>query len=70
VTVGDNVSVQALVNGSTITAERVTDLTQLQANGKAWQPNFAPPAAGSGSSSSSSGGSVSGDDNGPGPSAA
>jgi hypothetical protein len=38
---GDEISIQALVNGSTVTAERVTDLTQLQANAKSWAPGSA-----------------------------
>jgi hypothetical protein len=36
VKVGDTVSVQALTDGPTITAQRVQDVTQLQANRPAW----------------------------------
>lgn len=70
VAVGDDISVQALVSGSTVTAERVVDLTQIQANGKSWAPAgggapfgphpFGPPTSGG----------TDGDDNGPGPAAA
>jgi hypothetical protein len=38
VKVGDTVSVQALADGSTITAQRVQDVTQLQANRPVWRP--------------------------------
>ena len=38
VKVGDMVSVQALANGSTITAQRIQDVTQLQASRPAWAP--------------------------------
>jgi hypothetical protein len=46
VKVGDTVSVQALVDGSSITAQRVQDVTQLQANRPAWGhgPGTAAPA--------------------------
>ncbi len=36
VKVGDTVSVQALADGTTVTAQRVQDVTQLQANRPAW----------------------------------
>jgi hypothetical protein len=45
VKVGDDISVQALTSGSTVTAERVTDLTQLQANRKSWVPSGTGPSA-------------------------
>jgi hypothetical protein len=45
VALGDEVTIQALVSGSTITAERVTDLTQLQANKKSWAPDPPTPSA-------------------------
>ena len=41
VKVGDTISIQAVVNGSTVTAERVLDLTQVQANRPSWAPG--PP---------------------------
>jgi len=40
---GDEVSIVGLVSGSTVTAQRVVDLTQVQANRKAWAPG--PPSA-------------------------
>ena len=51
VKVGDTVSVQALANGSTITAQRVQDVTQLQASRPAWgrRPSTAPVPAARGS---------------------
>jgi hypothetical protein len=47
VKVGDMVSVQALANGSTITAQRIQDVTQLQASRPAWaqRPSSAPVPA-------------------------
>ena len=41
---GDQVTVEAVVNGSTVTAERVMDLTQLQANRQAWVPGAGAPS--------------------------
>jgi hypothetical protein len=41
VKVGDTISIQAVVNGSTVTAERVLDLTQVRANHPSWSPG--PP---------------------------
>ena len=41
VKVGDTISVEGLVSGSTVTAERVLDVTQVQANRKSWAPG--PP---------------------------
>jgi hypothetical protein len=41
VKVGDTISIQGLVSGSTVTAERVLDVTQVQANRKSWAPG--PP---------------------------
>jgi hypothetical protein len=38
---GDDVAVVGLVGSSGITAKRVVDITQVQANGRAWEP--APP---------------------------
>jgi hypothetical protein len=55
VKVGDTVSVQALVDGSTITAQRVQDVTQLQANRPAWGhgPGTAAPAPAAATTSTS-----------------
>ena len=41
VKVGDTISIQGLVNGTTVTAERVLDVTQVQANRNSWEPG--PP---------------------------
>ena len=38
VAVGDNISIVGLASGGTVTAERVTDLTQIQANRSSWAP--------------------------------
>lgn len=42
---GDTVAIEATVSGSTYTAQRVTDTTQVQANRKSWvpQPATTPP---------------------------
>jgi len=51
VNVGDEVTIEAVANGSTITAERVIDLTQVQANRQSWLPgpgNNTSPPSGSG----------------------
>ena len=55
VKVGDTVSVQALVDGSSITAQRVQDVTQLQANRPAWGhgPGTAGPAPATATTSTS-----------------
>jgi hypothetical protein len=39
VKVGDDVSVQGLANGTTVTAARVADLTQAQADRTSWGPS-------------------------------
>jgi hypothetical protein len=85
VALGDEISIQALVSGATVTAQRVTDLSQLQANGKSWVPNRPSPASPSGAATPAApglfngpfghrpGGSSNGtgwDDGGPGPAAA
>jgi hypothetical protein len=50
VKVGDTVTVQAKADGSTITAQRIQDMTQVQANHASWGPGpstgSAGPAAG------------------------
>jgi len=66
VKVGDTISIQGLVSGSTVTAERVLDVTQVQANRKSWAPgppNFSggpgrPGGPGGPSGSSGGGGSA------------
>lgn len=42
---GDEVSVVGLVGSSGVTAERIVDVTQVQANGSTWQPS--PPSSSS-----------------------
>jgi hypothetical protein len=69
VAVGDDISIQGLVSGTAVTAERVTDLTQVQANRQSWAPNTpnAPkPPTNNGGASTWTGP----DGDGPGPAAA
>ena len=58
---GDNVEVVGLVGSSGVTAERVVDITQVQANGQSWEPTpTAPPTTATPSGSTS--GDFTGDD--------
>jgi hypothetical protein len=58
VKVGDTVSIQGLVSGSTIKAEHVLDVTQAKANGQSWGPGhpFRPGGPGGPGGSGGSGG--------------
>ena len=60
VKVGDTISIQGLVDGSTVTAERVLDVTQVQANRKSWEPGppNGPGGPGGAGGSGGSGGSA------------
>jgi len=55
VAVGDNVSVEGLVSGSSVDARRVTDLTQVAANRKSWAPGGPPGPSGTSAGGTSAG---------------
>jgi hypothetical protein len=56
VKLGDQVSVIGLAGSSAVTAERIVDITQVQANGSTWQPQ--PPAPPTSSSTPGSAGAT------------
>jgi Domain of unknown function (DUF5666) len=55
VKVGDTVSIQALVSGSTINAEHVLDVTRVKATHPSWGPDRPPRPGGPGGSGGSGG---------------
>lgn len=62
---GDDVAVVGLVGSSGVTAERVIDITQVQSNGKSWEPKPPTPPTTTSPSGGSTMGSFNGDDPGP-----